>query len=621
MKSSLFFTGCMSVMLSAPAQSLSSLEHSQDWQRLLVYEDDRGSPSGVRSAIHSPEFFLSEQGATDPAAELQATLAAMLAPLPGQNDTHAKCRFPARRIWLQQHLPAQADALAEIDCPAFRAWARPDQVDSISLVFANGYLGNPASYYGHSFLKFNHSKASGSSSLLDSTLNYGAITKGQDDPVSYIVKGIFGGYDGGFSPIEYHFHEATYGENELRDMWEYRLALPEAARRLIIAHAWEVTQKKYTYYFFRRNCAYRVAELIEIASGLQIIPRQRPWVMPQELIRTMARASYAGTPLVSARIYHPSRQARLYQRYAALSGPEHALMQSIVARDAAPSGPQMAALPVERRQAVIDALLDYHQFRLERGKNAPGKRSTPEYVEALNARFALPPGDSGAAAPQPESPDSGRAASYVQAGISHTGSRGQAIEVRIRPAYYDALDSDGAQARNSALSMFDTYLTVEHGDWRIRRLDLLAIDSMNAAVTGLPGDRATGWRLALGLDEERVGCTDCRVARAQGDVGIGHAWRDARLAAALHLGGGAQAGAKIDGWGFARIGASLVYRPSARFGVRLAHELRRPFRQASPAIGATQLEARLALGTEYDVRLRWDSDTQRRVMLALGRYW
>jgi hypothetical protein len=169
--------------------------------------------------------------------------------------------------------------------------------------------------------------------------------------------------------------------------------------------------------------------------------------------------------------------------------------------------------------------------------------------------------------------------------------------------------------------MFDTYLTVEHGDWRIRRLDLLAIDSMNAAVTGLPGDRATGWRLALGLDEERVGCTDCRVARAQGDVGIGHAWRDARLAAALHLGGGAQAGAKIDGWGFARIGASLVYRPSARFGVRLAHELRRPFRQARPAIGATQLEARLSLGTEYDVRLRWVSDTQRRVMLALGRYW
>jgi hypothetical protein len=621
MKFFLFFAGCMSIMLDAPAQSLSSLEHSKDWQRLLVYEPDRSSPHGVRSAIHSPEFFLSAQGATDPAAELQATLSAMLAPLSGQNDAHAKCRFPARRIWLQQHLPAQAGALADIDCPAFRAWARPDQTDSVSLVFANGYLGNPASYYGHTFLKFNRGTASGSSSLLDSTLNYGAITKGQDDPVSYIVKGIAGGYEGGFSPIDFSFHDATYGENELRDMWEYRLALPEPARRLIIAHAWEVTQKKYTYYFFRRNCAYRVAELIEIASGLQIIPRHRPWVMPQELIRTMAATRYAGTPLVSARIYHPSRQSRLYRRYAALSGPERALVGGIVARDATPAGPEMAALQVERRQAIIDTLLDYYQFRRERGKNATANSSTPEYVEALNARFALPPGGTEAAAPQPEAPDSGRAPSYVQAGISHTGSRGQAIELRIRPAYYDALDSGGAQARNSALSMFDTYLTVERGGWRIRRLDLLAIDSMNPAVTGLPGDRGTGWRLALGLDEEHIGCTDCRVARAQGDVGIGHAWRDAHLTAALHAGGGIQAGAKIDGWGFARVGATLVYRPSEGFGLRVAHELRQPFRQASPAIGVTQFEGRLALGTEYDLRLRWDSDTQRRVTLALGRYW
>jgi hypothetical protein len=627
MKSSLFLAGCMSVMLNAPAQSLPSLERSTDWQRLLVYEADRASPSGLRSAIHSPDFFLSAQGETDPGAELKATLSAMLAPLSGPNDDHAKCRFPARRIWLQQHLPGQAAALDEIECPAFRAWAKPDQIDSISLVFANGYLGNPASYYGHTFLKFNHSKASGTSSLLDSTLNYGAITKQQDDPVSYIIKGIAGGYEGGFSPIDYYFHDATYGEDELRDMWEYRLALPEPATRLIIAHAWEVTQKKYTYYFFRRNCAYRVAELIEIASGLEIIPRHRPWVMPQELIRRMARTSYAGTPLVSARIYHPSRQARLYRRYAALSGPERALTGSIIARTAAPAGPQMAALPVERRQAIIDTLLDYHQFRLERGKNAPGNRSTPEYVEALNARFALPPGDSEAPQPQPqpEAPDSGRAPSYVQAGISHTSSHGQAIELRIRPAYYDALDSGGAQARNSALSMFDIYLASERGHWRIRRLDLLAIDSMNAAVTGLPGDRGTGWRLALGLDEERIGCTSCRVARVQGDVGIGHAWQDARLAAALHAGGGVQAGAAMDGWGFARIGASLVWRLTPRFGLRLGHEIQRPFRQASPAIGVTQAEARLALGTEYDLRLRWDRDERRdqrrRVMLAVGRYW
>lgn len=611
----------MCLMLDASAQSQPPLASSKDWQRLVVYEPDRGSPSGVRSAIHSREFFLSEQGATNPGAELQATLAAMLAPLSGPNDAHAKCRFPARRLWLEQRLPEQAAALAEIECPAFRAWAKPDQVDSISLVFANGYLGNPASYYGHTFLKFNHNRESGTSSLLDSTLNYGAILKQADDPVSYIVKGIAGGYDGGFSPIEFYFHDATYGEGELRDLWEYRLALPEPAMRLIIAHAWEVTQKKYTYYFFRRNCAYRVAELIEIASGLEIIPRNRPWVMPQELIRKMARTQYAGAPLVSARIYHPSRQSRLYQRYTALSGTERALTQSIIEKAATPSGAQMRALPVKRQQAIIDTLLDYHQFKLEHGKRGAASRSPPEYVEALNARFALPPGEDKQPQLLPDAPDSGRMASYVQAGLSHTGTRGNATELRIRPAYYDALDSDSAQAQNSALSMFDTYLTFERAHWRIRRLDLLAIDSINPAVTGLPGDRGTGWRFTLGVDEERVGCTKCRVTRAQGDVGIGHAFRGAHLSAALHLGGGVQDGAQIDGWGFARIGASLVYRPDRRFSLRLAHEVRRPFQHGAPSGSFTQGEVRLAFGKEYDLRLHWDSDVQQRVILGLGYYW
>ena len=381
----------MSVVLDAKAE-LAPLAASQDWHKLALYEADSGSASGMRSAIHSPKFFLSEQGTTDPSAELAATLAAMLAPQSGPNDEHAKCRFPARRIWLQQRLPEHAAGLAAIDCPAFQTWAKPDFVDSISLVFANGYLGNPASYYGHTFLKFNHSQASSTSSLLDSTLNYGAILNQPDDPVSYIVKGITGGYDGGFSPIEFYFHDANYGENELRDLWEYRLELPEPMLRLIIAHAWEVTGKEYTYYFFRRNCAYRVAELIEVASGLDIIPRNRPWVLPQALIQQLARSEYAGTPLVSARIYHPSRQSRLYQRFSALSGPERVLTKRLIEKAATLSGTEMRDQPVERQQAIIDILLDYYQYRLERGKRGTSNRSPPEYVLALNARFALPPG-------------------------------------------------------------------------------------------------------------------------------------------------------------------------------------------------------------------------------------
>ena len=79
----------------------------------------------------------------------------MLQPLSGDPDAHAKCRFPARLMWLREQLADYRDALADIKCPAFSAWAAIDDVASISLIFASGYLDNPASYYGHLFLKFN----------------------------------------------------------------------------------------------------------------------------------------------------------------------------------------------------------------------------------------------------------------------------------------------------------------------------------------------------------------------------------------------------------------------------------------------------------------------------------
>ncbi|MYN04861.1 DUF4105 domain-containing protein [Pseudoduganella sp. DS3] len=612
MNSKLFPALLLGAASPAMAQ-LPDLALNQDWQRLLIYEADAGSPSGLRSAIHSPEFFLAAHGATDPGAELHATLQAMRAPATGDNDTHAKCRFPARRLWLAQRLPAHASELAEIDCPAFQQWARPAHVDSVSLVFANGYLGNPASYYGHTFLKFNHSKASATPSLLDSTLNYGALLANQDNPVSYIVKGLTGGYDGGFSPIEFYFHDATYGETELRDMWEYRLALPEHALRLVVAHAWEVTQKKYTYYFLRLNCAYRVAELLEIANGIDIIPRNRPWVMPQALLQKLARTDYAGKPLVSEVLYHPSRQSRLYWRHAALSDAERGLAAGIVAQTQAVDGPQLGAMPIERQHAVIDTLLEYYQFHRERSKGSTGSVMPAGYVAALKQRFTLPPGEVVLPPATAVPPDQGRPPSYVQLGVAHKPGAGNEATIRIRPAYYDAMDSSGNQPQNSALSMFDTYLTVDHGHARLRRLDLFAIDSMNTAVTGLPGDRSDGWRFRVGWEE--------RMMRAQGDKGLGHEFRAAGITTTAYGGGALQAGAGNGQWGFARVGASLLYRKTRDFSLRVNHEWRRHLGSQANSTRRTELEARYALGSAYDLRLHWESETAKRLVFGVGHYW
>lgn len=618
------FAFLFGLILATPVDALAAqyaeLALSSTWKKLLHYESDLASPSGLKSAIHSPEFFLADDGPTNPAAELQASLTEMLRPLADHPDRHAKCRFPARLIWLRQHLPEHAAALAEIQCPAYAAWSGIKRVDSISVVFANGYLGNPASYYGHLFLKFNQTRAAGKSRLLDVTVNYGAILDQQDDPLTYIFKGILGGYDGGFSPADFYFHDATYGESELRDLWEYPLNLPKAALELIIAHAWEVDHKKYTYYFFHHNCAYRVAELLEIVEGIEVIPK-RPWLLPQAVLQQISSASYQGQPLLAGKSYHPSRQSRLYAKHVALNASEQRVVEAIVHGASALDAPELRQLAPERRAAVIDTVLDYQQFAFDRSKQQAGARSSPEYFKALAARLALPPGEPPVVIGEVESPEQGRAPSWLQAGHAQHSRTGATKTLRFRPAYYDALDASRTQAWNGSLAMGDVLLEESARYWRIRQADLLAIDSTNPAVTGLPGDRGLAWKLRFGAEPERYTCSQCRVTRLQGDVGLGRRLGASDIFAALYAGGAVQTTGRFDGLGFARLSAAITFRPTPDFGVRLSHEQRRPFEADRQVSSATRAEFRLGIRQEYDLRLAWERDDEAsRLTVGLGFY-
>lgn len=605
---------------NASASELAALAQSAMWQKLLLYEADSSSPSGLRSAIHSPEFFLAQDGATNPESELQATIDALLAPAADQPDQHAKCRFPARLIWLQQQLPEKKAQLQQLACPEFSAWSHEKKIESVSLVFANGYLGNPASYYGHIFLKFNDRENAENSRLLDLTLNFGAILDKQDDPVSYIVKGISGGYDGGFSPIEFYFHTATYGEKELRDLWEYRLDLPEAAVRMIVAHAWEVMQKRYVYYFFQRNCAYRVAELLQIVDGIQVIPENRPWLVPQALIQKLADSRFEGKALVADKIYHPSRQSRLYEKYSSLSPEEQALLNRISRQAATLESAELRTLPTERKQAVIDTLIDYYQFNVAKESNAQDKKSPPEYFAALAARLELATGTPDVKVQQSGSPDNGRAPSWIQLGIARTDAGQHSQILRLRPAYYDALDAGSAQVKNGALSMGEIQLEHQQGKLSLRQLDLIAIDSVNPAVTGLPGDRGFGWKLKAGMEQNRLSCRHCLLGRLQGDIGLGRQL-GSKWFASVYAGGAVQENSPDYGNAFARLSSTILFRPTSELGLRMSYEWRKPIISGKPSHSIRTLEARQALGKDYDLRFSWERDQRDRLILASGYYW
>lgn len=597
---------------------LRALSQHPTWRRLLHYEADGGT--SVRSAIHSDSFFLSSTGASDPAAELAATLAALRAPVAGAMDNHAQCRFPARYQWLlQQTGAASVGPDLRTQCPQLNAWTRGFSVKSLSVVFASGFLGNPASYFGHTLLKFNFEKGAQSSYLIDESVNYGALVPAHENPVRYIVYGLFGGYDGGFSHIGFYFHNHNYGNQELRDQWEYRLGLTQNDVDLVVNHAWEVMGKRYQYFFLGRNCAFRMAELIEVVEGVHAQPTQRPWTIPQAHLQTLARANYQGRPLVREVIFHPSRQTRFYGRLSALPSRDQAVFKDIVAHEGAFADTAFPALDVVAQQAVTETLLDYYQFAANPLSDAPASIQNA-YARALNMRFALPPGPSAPRPTTPAAPHMGRAPSWVQLAAQQTAGEPEHTTLRIRPAYYDQLDAEAGHIPNSVLSMADVTLETDgHSSW-LKKLDFINIESAGSATSGLPGDNGESWKLRGSLEQLDDTRNNHLIGKLSGDWG-----RSWTLGQSLYLGafvGGAMHSNSVEyGVGYTSISMDAGIHLGENLGARLALQRRFPLSGDAGAATTTEIEIRQRISDHADIRAGYARQRLETWRIGWGWYW
>ncbi|MEO1419337.1 MAG: DUF4105 domain-containing protein [Pseudomonadota bacterium] len=596
---------------SARAQSptLDALAASPSWQRLLHVEDGK-------STIHADTFFLAENGRYDPRAELRATIDAMRAASEAGGDDDPRCRFPARYLWLvgqEVSLPPRPA------CPAFDDWVYGAETESISIVFATGYLGNPASFYGHTLLKFNADENVSRSDLLDVTVNYGAVIPPGTGPLEYIVKGAVGGFDAGFSHIQYYYHEHAYGDLELRDLWEYELNLAPAEVEFIVAHAWEVLGKEYTYYFFRRNCAFRMAEVLELLPEFSIIPEHRPWTIPQALVLNVAASTRNDQPLVRSVTYHPSRQSTFNARFRELSTPQRRALAAFINLRGDKGIAAISSLPVEDQHAVLDALIDYLQFRLPENPSTDDPDAVA-YRAVLAYRFTLPR-SAERSPPLPDyDPSQERDPGYLSAAATYQSDLGAGLQLRWRAAYYDPLDTTPSQNPNSELTMGDVIVGVRDGDIDLQRAQLFRVESVNSGLSGLPGDRGKSWRLALGMQRQDIACGQCAVVRFEGDIGSSR-WLSDSLIAGVYAGGAIQDNQNRNGNAFVRARVYANWHGPNGLRLRTTYEHRQHLDGRLEGQDLFSVEARAPLGRNFDVRLGITKNIETETMISFGRYW
>jgi len=493
------------------------LAENTHWLKLLHYPVDQKHIFGSRkSDVISADFFLATNGSSDPSAELTATIKAFFQPASTDANQHPLCRFPARYTWLREHLDWSATQLPNVNCDQFKEWSLQGKVTAISLIYATGYLSNPASLYGHLLVKFNTADSERTGKLLDPSLSYGAVVPKGENGFLYASKGLFGGYDAGFSHDKFFLHNHNYGETELRDLWEYELHLNANERDQIIAHSWELLHVRFQYFFLSDNCAYRVADLLGIVIEEPLLPNT-PWSIPSTVIDQLAHIRRNGQPIVSRVEYLPSRQHRLYEKYETLNTSQKQIVRAIIKNPLTLHEHLATQESTEDKIAELETLFDYYEFRAADSMDKTKYR--PQKQQLLIERLRLPALDISWSTTAPAPPHESQPPFRLQTTLLNNSDFGSGVEIGIRPAYYDILALDTGRVPYSSLSMLDLRLLYIDDRVRFRSLNLLTIENMNLSMTDLPGDGGYAWNLRSGFEQQNLSCYQCTIFYAEGGAG------------------------------------------------------------------------------------------------------
>lgn len=466
---------------------------NKKWLNLLHYKK---SWSGeFESDITNRSFFIYDLGKSDPKNELNASIKKIFSEDENLNDASFQCRFPARFAFLREHLPLLNIAKNQ-KCKKYLDFIKNDSIFSVSIVFANGYFSNPASFFGHPFLKFK-SKKDVSSGLLDTSVNYGAFSPKNENPFAYAVKGLFGGYKAGYTSSEYYYSENIYGEIELRDLWEYELNLTDAQIKELVAHIYELFGNEFPYYFFSDNCAYRFAELLELTTDKKLIGNNPIYALPVNFIRNLKQSGLVGKIL-----HHPSRQSRFHQKYFKLSIKEQEQFQEIFENNELIYSDGFKSKSILEKSNILESLISYSSYRSIANQKELDSISKSRTM-FLKERALLPISESLEEAELPiNSPESGQNVFQTQFGF--LDKHEDFLYLKIRPVYYDYLTYASGFLGNSELRVLDVEVSFKKSLLRFNEVSLIAVENLNTSMTGLKDDGGYAWGFKTGYRESRL---------------------------------------------------------------------------------------------------------------------
>lgn len=449
---------------------LSALAQDDAWLKLLFFT--KKAFGRQQSLFDSPGFFLSPSGRSSPRAEMEAVFTGMFAQPPNDPEEHVLCRFPARTDFIINRLGINRALLPRPACREKDLWIKKYNIDGVAMVFSSYFTDNPASMFGHTFLKLKVNPtmsvapgvtpaAKSSTGLLDFAVNY-AARSGNVGIFKYYWKGLLGQFPGRFAMEPFYVKIQEYNNHEQRDLWIYDLSFtPNDVNRLLDI-MWEIGDNEINYHYFDDNCSALMLALLDAARPDLNLYNRLPhqWIIPVDTLRVVTE-----TPeLVTNVEYIPSTRTKFLARYGLLESDEKQLVGTLISRNKPESlSADLAEIESERHAVVLDTVIELIDFKEDIAGAYLGDRLKELRRKALSLRAARPektvklvvtPADE-------ERPDRAHGTTLMSFAGGLITNGAPSAQLHWRPALHGFVDDDAGFPEGLNIGFMNTRIAVD----------------------------------------------------------------------------------------------------------------------------------------------------------------
>ena len=270
-------------------------ELSRDSTYLKLNGWSLGKPLDLAPVIEKKRLKLGLE--RSPQVDLKLILSALLEPIARDEiDESVWCQHFTLIRLLRREASARSISLPPSPrCPAFERWMRADELEGVEVMMATPNASTPVSSFGHTMIRLRYAKGQRINHE-DLVYELVALVSPHISGVSYMMRGVMGGYSLIFEPRLLREISRANRSTQHRDLIRYDLKLSESALRAVLQRLWEVERRAYLpYYFLNKNCSSYLYWFIETALFDQIeLPKyEKLLAPPSDVIDVLS------TPLLS----------------------------------------------------------------------------------------------------------------------------------------------------------------------------------------------------------------------------------------------------------------------------------------------------------------------------------